>query len=224
MEQFHPYTEPDRTQRITEHVTHTRCACTTVRTQCRCTTSTDTMRVERDTVHHGHHAKTSQMHDLPTRHWMYVVCVLTGQPNTRVVHLEANRARMVVWRTFPADVGHDTTTSQCACAPLHVNKQKTHATQQSQPNTTIRVSVLSKHHTASTRTAHALTPRTNDAKEQPLYSTARATWTTFDDGGVFGRRTEQEVRVMRRMYPAHNGDDLNNVETRKRATVDEGAC
>ena len=125
-------------------------------TQCRCTTSTDTMRVERDTVHHGHHAKTSQMHDLPTRHWMYDDCVLTGRPNTTVVRLEANGARMVVWRTFPADVGHDTTTSQCACAPLHVNKRKTHVTQQSQPRTTIRESVHSKHLTASTceRTTH----------------------------------------------------------------------
>ena len=139
-----------------------------------------------------------------------------------MVRLEAHGARMVVWRTFPADVGHDTTTSQYACAPLHVNEQKTHVIQQSQPHTTIRASVLSKHHTASTRTAHALTRRTNDAKEQPSYSTARATWTTFDDGDVFGRRTEQEVRAMRRMYPARHGDDLNNVETRKRATVDEG--
>ena len=144
-----------RTQRIAEHNTHTRCVCTTVHTQCRCTTSTDTVRVDRGTVHHGHHAKTSQMHDLPTRHWMYDVCVLTGRPNTTVVRLEANGARMVVWRTFPADVGHDTTTSQYACAPLHVNKQKTHVTQ-SQPRTTIRESVHSKHLTASTceRTTH----------------------------------------------------------------------
>ena len=125
-------------------------------TQCRCTTSTDTMRVERDTVHHGHHAKTSQMHDLPTRHWMYDDCVLTVKPNTRVVRLEANGTRKVVWRTFPADIGHDTTTSQYACAPPHVNKQKTHITQQSQSRTTIRESVHSKHLTASTceRTTH----------------------------------------------------------------------
>ena len=150
--------------------------------------------------------------------------MLTGRPNTTVVRLEANGARMVVWRTFPADVGHDTTTSQYACAPLHVNEQKTHVIQQSQPHTTIGASVRSKHHTASTRTAHALTPRRNDAKEQPLYSTAKATWTTFDDGDVFGRRTEQEVRAMRRIYPARHGDELNNVETRKRVTVDEGAC
>ena len=147
-----------RTQRITKHVTHIRCVCTTVHTQCRCTTSTDTMRVERDTVHE-HHAKTSQMHDLPTRHWMYDVCVLTGRPNTTVVRLEANGTRKVVWRTFLADIGHDTTTSQCACAPPHVNKQKTHVTRQSQPRTTIRESVHSKHLTASTceRTTHSNT-------------------------------------------------------------------
>ena len=51
--------------------------------------------------------------------------------------------------------------------------------------------------------------------------TMRTTWTTIQDGCVFGNGRDTHRVRCGRMFPARSGEDLNHVEKSMRATLDE---